>query len=509
MTARPPRPPARRRLGAVAACRNAWLYHFPIGVSRCSRSALVRPFRRSAYSIRHLDAFAGSGFAALESTRASTATARSRPSDPPPARARRGWLRARTKPSLRRNRQRRDAQRGAGRFTPELVTDLAARLGVLIALLLLHAGVLSLEGDEPPYPERYRVTWCVNRSRHQRRSPARRKAIAAGTTVARLLATVTDDRGVVHPGHGWTDVVVTGATPVSSVDGLLTGWHEPEATHLLMLEAVAGRRPLELALSRGPGGALPLARVRRRPPPGARPDATMSTVTQLAPSTSPATASRCAHGERGPAGRGVTAIRRQRRGDRRRHRRRARHDAQRRPTTPRAARRRGSRRIRADGVATAASGSRPTAPGVAHHARCRPALPQGLRRAHQRAPRLPRRRRRRAPRRPLREASRATHHRRACSPRDQAQPRRRVAELTWILDEDGYLATSEKVVPGVYRIVEHNCAKRWTSSRDQPPLRMVSMCSPANTSAYCGCRAVPAEIRIGRRWFPGFLRAWR
>ena len=134
-------------------------------------------------------------------------------------------------------------------FTPELVTDLAAR-GVLIAPLLLHAGVSSLEGDEPPYPERYRVT-CGDRSRHQRRSPARRKVIAAGTTVVRALATVTDDRGVVHPGHGWTDVVVTGATPVSSVDALLTGWHEPESSHLWMLEAFADHDVLERAYRRG------------------------------------------------------------------------------------------------------------------------------------------------------------------------------------------------------------------------------------------------------------------
>ena len=64
--------------------------------------------------------------------------------------------------------------------------------------------------------------------------------IAIGTTVVRALATVTDDRGVVHPGRGWTDVMVTPDAPVPSVDGLLTGWHEPESTHLLMLEAFAG-----------------------------------------------------------------------------------------------------------------------------------------------------------------------------------------------------------------------------------------------------------------------------
>ena len=71
--------------------------------------------------------------------------------------------------------------------------------------------------------------------------------IAIGTTVVRALATVTDDRGAVHPGRGWTEVMVTPDTPVRSVDGLITGWHEPESTHLMMLEAFAGRAALESA----------------------------------------------------------------------------------------------------------------------------------------------------------------------------------------------------------------------------------------------------------------------
>ena len=63
----------------------------------------------------------------------------------------------------------------------------------------------------------------------------------------RALETVVDDRGVVHPGNGWTELVVTPERGVRAVDGLLTGWHEPEATHLLMLEAIAGRLTLERA----------------------------------------------------------------------------------------------------------------------------------------------------------------------------------------------------------------------------------------------------------------------
>jgi S-adenosylmethionine:tRNA ribosyltransferase-isomerase len=57
---------------------------------------------------------------------------------------------------------------------------------------------------------------------------------------------VTDANGVVHGGGGWTDLVI--APPrVARVDGLLTGFHAPRASHLAMLEAIAGRRHLERA----------------------------------------------------------------------------------------------------------------------------------------------------------------------------------------------------------------------------------------------------------------------
>lgn len=142
----------------------------------------------------------------------------------------------------------------AGRpFTPEVLTRLVAR-GVGVAPIVLHTGVASLEAAEPPYPEFYRVTRATaHRINDTRREGGR--VIAIGTTVVRALETVVDSRKEVHAGKGWTDTVVTPEHPVSSVDGLLTGWHEPEASHLAMLEAIAGRvlleRSYEAALSEG------------------------------------------------------------------------------------------------------------------------------------------------------------------------------------------------------------------------------------------------------------------
>jgi len=134
-------------------------------------------------------------------------------------------------------------------FSAELVTRLVRR-GVMFAPFVLHAGVSSPEAHEPPMAEWYRVpresAEAVNRAR---------RVIAVGTTAVRALETVADEDGRVHAGEGWTELVVTPERGVRTVDALITGWHEPEASHLLMLEAIAGREVLDAsyraALSEG------------------------------------------------------------------------------------------------------------------------------------------------------------------------------------------------------------------------------------------------------------------
>ncbi|MDQ3978950.1 MAG: S-adenosylmethionine:tRNA ribosyltransferase-isomerase [Actinomycetota bacterium] len=128
-------------------------------------------------------------------------------------------------------------------FTPELVSALV-RTGIVFAPLTLHTGVSSQETGEPPYPERYRVPAATAELVDAARANGHR-VIAVGTTATRAIETVTDERGRVHPGSGWTDLVITGRRGVRAVDGIITGWHEPEASHLQLLEAVAGRKVLE------------------------------------------------------------------------------------------------------------------------------------------------------------------------------------------------------------------------------------------------------------------------
>ena len=132
----------------------------------------------------------------------------------------------------------------AGRpFTPEVITRLVAK-GVGVTPLVLHTGVASLEAYELPYPEKVVVPEATA-VRVNAAHDAGRRVIAIGTTVVRGLETAADENGRMHPFDGWTDLVITPERGVRAVDGLLTGWHEPEASHLLMLEAVAGRDLLE------------------------------------------------------------------------------------------------------------------------------------------------------------------------------------------------------------------------------------------------------------------------
>jgi S-adenosylmethionine:tRNA ribosyltransferase-isomerase len=147
----------------------------------------------------------------------------------------------------------------AGRpFSTELVARLKRR-GVLFAPITLHAGVSSLEHKEPPLAERFRVpartATLVNWTRQLAWSrQLRGRVIAVGTTVTRALESATDEDGRVHAAEGWTELVLGPDRPVRVVDGLITGMHDPDASHLLLLEAVAGpdlvQRVYDAALDR-------------------------------------------------------------------------------------------------------------------------------------------------------------------------------------------------------------------------------------------------------------------
>jgi S-adenosylmethionine:tRNA ribosyltransferase-isomerase len=123
----------------------------------------------------------------------------------------------------------------AGRPFSRRVLEALSDRGVQVAPIVLHCGVSSLERGETPYPERFRVPEATAEA-----VAAAERVIAVGTTVVRALETTGGDAG-----EGWTRLVVTPETGVRVVDGIVTGWHEPDASHLLLLEAIAGRDLVE------------------------------------------------------------------------------------------------------------------------------------------------------------------------------------------------------------------------------------------------------------------------
>lgn len=123
-------------------------------------------------------------------------------------------------------------------FSGRVLASLAAR-GITVAPITLHSGVSSLEAGEKPSPEWMRVpestATLINTARQ-----AGSRVIASGTTVVRALESATDSRGLVHPSTFWTDLFIESDHSMRSVDGLITGWHEPTSTHLAMLESLIG-----------------------------------------------------------------------------------------------------------------------------------------------------------------------------------------------------------------------------------------------------------------------------
>ncbi len=131
----------------------------------------------------------------------------------------------------------------AGRaFSADVINSLS-RKGVRMTPLVLHAGVSSLKKDEPPYPEWYEVSQGTVDAISEARAMGGR-VIAVGTTVVRALESSANASGELIASSGWTDLVITPDRGIRYVGGLLTGFHEPRASHLAILEALAGREHL-------------------------------------------------------------------------------------------------------------------------------------------------------------------------------------------------------------------------------------------------------------------------
>ena len=151
-----------------------------------------------------------------------------------------------------RARQRRDA---VGRATLHAGAGHAARLA-----RRPHRAASAAHRRGKPGASRTavrRILPCAARDGRtgQRGQTQGHRVVAVGTTVVRALETVTDETGTTSPGEGWTSLVITPDRPVRSVSGLITGLHDPRATHLTLLEQVTA------AAGRSRSGDRPIAPV--------------------------------------------------------------------------------------------------------------------------------------------------------------------------------------------------------------------------------------------------------
>ncbi|HYH80112.1 MAG TPA: tRNA preQ1(34) S-adenosylmethionine ribosyltransferase-isomerase QueA [Longimicrobium sp.] len=130
-------------------------------------------------------------------------------------------------------------------FTPELLAALQAQ-GVRIVRLVLHVGVGTFRPvatDDPAQHRMHSEWYSVPADAADALNAVRTDggAIwAVGTTVTRTLETVTDAAGVVHPGEGWTDIFIRPPYRFRAVDHLVTNFHLPKSTLLMLVAALAG-----------------------------------------------------------------------------------------------------------------------------------------------------------------------------------------------------------------------------------------------------------------------------
>jgi S-adenosylmethionine:tRNA ribosyltransferase-isomerase len=141
----------------------------------------------------------------------------------------------------------------ASRPFTERVLRCLERKGVARAAITLHTGVSSLEATDTLYPEPFSVP-AETVAAVLRAKEAGGRVIAVGTTVVRALESAFYD-GELHTAEGFTRLYLRPGRGVNVVDGLITGLHAPEASHLEMLYAIAGeslvREAYEEALAAG------------------------------------------------------------------------------------------------------------------------------------------------------------------------------------------------------------------------------------------------------------------
>ena len=131
-------------------------------------------------------------------------------------------------------------------FTPELLEAIRGK-GVDIVPVLLHVGLGTFRPVKEEDVENHHMHseyYEVTEEQAQRINAARKRGgrvVCVGTTSVRTLETVCDENGVIRPGNGFTQIFIRPGVPVRAVDALITNFHLPGSTLLMLISALMGR----------------------------------------------------------------------------------------------------------------------------------------------------------------------------------------------------------------------------------------------------------------------------
>ncbi len=131
-------------------------------------------------------------------------------------------------------------------FTPELIEKIQ-NMGVKIAHVTLHVGLGTfrpVKVDDVTNHEMHSEYYVVEKSQADIINETKKnggRVIAVGTTSTRTLESVTDENGVVHEGSGWTKIFIYPGYKFKAIDCLITNFHLPESTLIMLVSALAGK----------------------------------------------------------------------------------------------------------------------------------------------------------------------------------------------------------------------------------------------------------------------------
>lgn len=131
-------------------------------------------------------------------------------------------------------------------FTPGLLSEIE-EMGVRLAYVTLHVGLGTFRPvkeenvlDHHMHSESYEITKEAAEVINETKKDGGR-VICVGTTSCRTIESSADENGIVHPGSGNTEIFIYPGYRFKVLDGLITNFHLPESTLIMLVSALAGR----------------------------------------------------------------------------------------------------------------------------------------------------------------------------------------------------------------------------------------------------------------------------